>query len=282
MIKVINICGYPRSGTTLLAYKLNQISSFAAVPEAQFRFHSKVIKNNNLLDRYRSKKRIKKCINSWNEIAGIEMFKNKEFQFEEKLNKKKSFINLSIELLNHFHKEKLGIDFIIDHTPENLFGFDESFDFSNQTFFFLERSIKSIIESHKKVKWSNLPSQFIVAKYSIYHKYIDCLKKYLDNNSSLGYASIYYNDLLRKDWRDKIYFSKKKLPLEKILHNNKFDNKKFPLPSYTFNQHSYLDRILSKDFLIKEDLNKKQEFTYLRKAYNSFTLPGTILMLFNK
>ena len=88
MIKVINICGYPRSGTTLLAYKLNQISSFAAVPEAQFRFHSKVIKNNNLLDRYRSKKRIKKCINSWNEIAGIEMFKNKEFQLEEKLNKK--------------------------------------------------------------------------------------------------------------------------------------------------------------------------------------------------
>ena len=69
---------------------------------------------------------------------------------------------------------------------------------------------------------------------------------------------------------------------KEVENSNKFDNKKFPLPSYTFNQHSYLDRILSKDFLIKEDSKKRQELTYLRKAYNSFTLPGTLLMLFNK
>ena len=42
MPKVINVCGFPRSGTTFLAYKLNQIRNIAAIPEAQFRFQKKI------------------------------------------------------------------------------------------------------------------------------------------------------------------------------------------------------------------------------------------------
>ena len=246
---ILNICGFPRSGTTLLAYNLNQLKKFSAVPEAQFRFHKKLALNGNLIDKFRSKRRLKKSLIAWKQLAGKDIFP-KDSICEE-------FKTTSLNFLDLYHKNSFTHEVIIDHTPENIFGFDEKSDLSDQFFIFIERPIKSILNSHAKLSWSNAPQNLLIAKYSIYNLYVKKLKDYFDSINYLDYASIDYFDLLVKDWISKLQFSNKQSKLEKFILKKEYEIKSFPLPIYTKKQHSYLDKDMSDKFIPIEYNSKK-------------------------
>ena len=266
MSKIINVCGFPRSGTTLLAYKLNQLKNIAAIPEAQFRFIDKLNSNSNFIDRIRNNRRLKKSFKSWEELS------INHFSFNFKQGK---FVDISQAFLKSFHQEKFDFKFIVDHTPENLFGFDELSDYSNQSFIFINRSITSLVKSHSKLKWSNMPPIFLAAKHAIYNAYIARLKEFLDEINHLDYATIDYVNLIDDNWQKSLKFPSLDTELEKTI-KNKSEIKSFPLPSYTKKQHSYLDKDVSQIFKPLEFKNKKNTLSFLRNSYMKLTLPGII------
>lgn len=271
---ILNICGFPRSGTTLLAYKLNQLKKFSAVPEAQFRFHKKLAFNGNLIDKFRSKRRLKKSLIAWKQLAGKDIFSIDSIDDD--------FKNLSLNFLEFYHKNSFTHEVIIDHTPENIFGFDEMSDLSDQFFIFIERPIKSILNSHAKLSWSNAPQNLLVAKYSIYNLFIKKLKDYFDSINYFDYASIDYPNLIVNDWITKLKFPNKQSKLEKLISKNDYEIKSFPLPIYTKKQHSYLDKDMSEKFIPIEEKNKKLNLSLLRDSYKELTAIGILKSYFRK
>ena len=193
--------------------------------------------------------------NSLKQLAGKDIFSIDSIDDD--------FKNLSLNFLEFYHKNSLTHEVIIDHTPENIFGFDEMSDLSDQFFIFIERPIKSILNSHAKLSWSNAPQNLLIAKYSIYNLYVKKLKDYFDSINYFDYASIDYPSLILNDWITKLKFPNKQSKFEKLISKNDYEIKSFPLPIYTKKQHSYLDKDMTEKFIPIENKNKKLNLSLL-------------------
>lgn len=275
-MKIVNICGFPRSGTTFLASLLHTKVGFFALPECQFRFPEVIFTTNNLLNQSRHSKRVKKSFLSWNELAKRNLVGHRSFNSRfNALSSCEEFLQISVDFCSHYYP-KSTVDFIIDHTPENLFGFDNSYDFSNQYFIFLRRSLTDVVQSHRNVNWSNQPLSLLTSRYCIYNSYVDHLCELL---SSLGldhhYLSLTYYDLLAKSFTEIVeetghqsFFSNALMREHKELHLSK----NFPLPNYTKSQHSYIGHDIAESKLQLECVDKTRFFHQMRVAYHSLTI----------
>lgn len=274
-MKIINICGFPRSGTTFLASLLHSKVGFYALPECQFRFPDSFFNNDNLFDRFRHSRRVKKSYFSWDELTD----NNLTYLFASKYHYKPltdfhQFQHLSIEFCNRYYTN-FSAEFLIDHTPENLFGFDDTTDYSNQYFIFIRRSLTDIVKSHRSVSWSNQPLSLLTSRYCIYNSYINYLCDYLDSSGlSDQYLNVTYSELLSKNINTIVYESGiKSFFSDALLSDNKPQNSPtdFPLPRYTRQQHSHIGHNISELKLLSESQNKSLYFDQMRTAYHSLT-----------